>query len=162
MLPHAARVAIDDMLQARHAVADAEQLVDLLLVLGDHCPGAGESQQVGDLVLQRVAVDTKRLRADRMRGDLAHDPVRAVVADEADDVTGAEAELAQTERDGSRPRLVLRPGDAAPDAEFLLPQRHFARESTGVAAQQLRQGIGVAHAITGSSASRTTSSASPR
>ena len=36
IFPHAARIGIDDVLQMRHAVGQRQQLVDLLLVLGEH------------------------------------------------------------------------------------------------------------------------------
>ncbi len=40
---HAARVGIDDVLQMRHAVGEIEQLVDLLLVLGEDQPAPRHS-----------------------------------------------------------------------------------------------------------------------
>ena len=127
------------MAERRHAVGDVEELVDLLLVLGEHRHRAAELQQVGDLVLQRVAVDAERAGAERVRRDLAHHPVRPVVADQPDHVAGADAQLPQAEREGAGPRLVLAPGDGAPDAEFLLAQRDFVAVLAGVAAQQLGQ-----------------------
>ena len=49
VLSHAARIAIDVCAGSGRGVADAEQLVDLLLVLGDHHLGLGVSQQIRDL-----------------------------------------------------------------------------------------------------------------
>ena len=162
VFPHAARVAVDDVPQGRCALADGQQLVDLLLILGDHHRDAGEGQQIGDLVIQRIPVEAERARAQRMRRDLAHHPVRPIVADQPDHVAGADAQGPQPERDAARARLVLAPGDAAPDAELLLAQRHLAGMRPRIPHQQLRQGIRVAHTAAGSSMSCTTSSASPR
>ena len=53
---HAARVGIDDVPDRRHPVAEAQDLVDLLLVLGHHQLGAGMGHQIGDLLVQGVAI----------------------------------------------------------------------------------------------------------
>ena len=58
-----------------------------------------------------------------MGGDLRRDPVRPVVADEADDIAAAQAELDQAEREVAHAGLVIAPGEGAPEAEILLAQR---------------------------------------
>jgi hypothetical protein len=59
VFPHAARIGVADPLQARCALADREQLVDLLLVLSQHHRGARMREQTGDLVVERIAVDAE-------------------------------------------------------------------------------------------------------
>ena len=75
------------MAQARDALAQPEQLVDLLLVLREYQFCAAVAQQVGDFLGQRVAIHAKNFDgADRMAGNLAGEPIRPVVANQGDDV----------------------------------------------------------------------------
>ena len=110
IFPHAARIGIDDVLQVRRAVGEAQQLVDLLFVLGEHQLRFAVAQQIGGFLIQHVAIEAEAHGADRMGGDFGRDPVRPVVADDADDVAAAEAELDHAEREiaargpGSRSR----------------------------------------------------------
>ena len=61
----------------------------------------------------------------------AGDPVRPVVADDADDIAAAEAELDHAEREIAHARLVVVPGEDAPEAEILFAQRDLARHARG-------------------------------
>ncbi len=158
VLPHAARIAVDDLLDRGHPVLEIEELVDLLLVLGDHDAAARVIDEIGDLALQRVAVDAEAHRADGVRGDLAADPLRAVVADQRDHVALAEAEFRQAERDVAHMRVVVGPAIGLPDAELLLAHGDVVAVGGGMAAQdgrrrrvplqvgqmRLRTGIGIA------------------
>src|SRR6266700_8104975 len=98
----------------------------------------------------------------------------AIAADDANDVTTTEPELDQAECKVVHPRLIVVPGEHAPEPEILFAQRDFAAVFAGVQAQQLRKGIGlgdasgvVHHAAHSgaaglSSGSTRTSSSSPR
>ena len=157
-----------------HAVGQRQQLVDLLLVLGEHQFGFAIAQQVGGFLVQHVAIEAKAHGADGVRGDLGRHPVRPVVADDADDVAAAESEFDHAEREIMHAGLVVVPGEDAPEPEILFAQRDLAAMLPGVEAQQLRIGVGLGdasgiihHAALSagdgvSSGSTSTSSSSPR
>ena len=104
----------------------------------------------------------------------ADDPVRPVVADDADDVAAAKPELDQAEREIVHPRLIVVPGEHAPQAKILFAQRDLAAMLFGVEPQQFRVGVGLRNAARvihhaahsgaagASSGSTRTSSSSPR
>ena len=79
----------------RHLLLDLQQLVDLLLVLGEREARAGMLDDVGELLGDRILVDRHRHAAQRLRG--AHRPVeqRAVVADHDQPIAAAEALIGQ-------------------------------------------------------------------
>src|SRR5262245_22641630 len=81
-----------------------------------------------------------------MGGDFGGDPVRAVVADDADHIAAAEAELDHAEREIAHALLVIVPGEDAPEPEILFAQRDLAAVLLCVEAQQLWIGIGLSHA----------------
>src|SRR5262249_31917193 len=68
-------------------------------------------------------------------------PIRTVVADESDDIAGADAELVEAERKVTDPGVIVEPSEAPPYAEVLLSQRDFAGMLRGVEPQQLRKGV---------------------
>ena len=90
--------------------ASAKQLVDLLLVLGEHQLGFAVAQEIGGFLVEHVAIEAEAHGADGMGCDFGRHPVRPVVADDADDVAAAEAEFDHAEREimhaasGSRSR----------------------------------------------------------
>ena len=61
-----ARVGEDHRLEPRAALLDRDQLVDLLLVLGDREPHLGVVEDIGHLVGDRVLVDRHRHAAQRL------------------------------------------------------------------------------------------------
>src|SRR5262249_47450761 len=113
-------------------------------------------------------------RADGVGRDLGCDPVRPVVADDADHVAAAEPELDHAEREITGAALIVVPGEFAPQPEILLAQRDLASVLHGVQAQNLGEGVGlggatgiVDHAALSrtaglSSGSTSASSSSPR
>ena len=130
------------MLELRRALGQRQQLVDLLLVLGEHQFGLAIGQEIGGFLIQHVAVEAETHRADRVDGDLGGDPVRAVVADDADHVAAAEPERDHAEREVAHSVLVVLPGELPPQPEIFLTQRDFAAVLMGVEPQQLRKGVG--------------------
>ena len=141
---HAAIVAIDD--QPDVGMVELEQLVDLLLVLAQHHADAGRLDQVAGLGRERVLVDPERQAAQRMRGQLAPDPVGPTAADQAHHLAAAEAEAGEPECHQPHLIAVLRPAAHVPDAEILLAHRHVARPVGGVVEQQLGQACPVRRA----------------
>ncbi len=141
VLAHAARIAVDDMLDAGALLGDLQHLVDLFLVLGDDDLRSGVVDQVGDLLVEGILVDAEDHRPQRVRGDLAGHPFGPVVADDADGVALADAELVHAESEAPHHRLVVGPGEGVPDAELLFAQGDLVRPVGGVVGQQLGKGI---------------------
>ena len=95
-MPHAARVGKDDFFEARAALFDCQQLVDLLLVLGDRKAHLGVIEDEGHLLGDRVLIDRHRHAAQSLcRGDRPIEP-RPVVADDRELVAAAEPDGRQT------------------------------------------------------------------
>ncbi len=126
IFPHAARIGIDDVLEIRRAVGQRQQLVDLLFVLGEHQLGVAIAEQIGRFLVQHVAIEAEAHGADGVGGDFGRHPVRPVVADDADDVAAAEAEFDHAEREIMHARLIVVPGEDAPQPEILFAQRDLA------------------------------------
>jgi len=154
-LPHPPLIREDDVAQRRQI--GREQLVHLLLILGEDGHGAREGQQILHLLIQSVAIQADRLAAQRMGRDPAHHPIRPVVADQAHHLAARHTQRGQAQGKEPRAAVIFGPCDAAPDAELLLAQRDLRAVLAGVARQDLRQGG--RHASAGSA---TSSSASPR
>ena len=173
---HAARIGIDDVLQVRRAVGQAQQLVDLFFVFGKRQPRFAIAEQIGGFLVQHIAVQAKAQATDGMRCNFRRHPVRPVVAHDADDIAAAEAHFDHAERKIVHARLVVVPGKDAPEPEILFAQRDFAAMLLGVETQELWIGVGLrdpagvihhaAHSGSGaaglSSGSTRTSSSSPR
>ena len=141
VLAHAARIAIDDVADARRLVDQVEQLVHLLLVLGDDDLGLGVVDQVADLVAHGVLVDAQRHGAERVRRHFAPDPFRPVVADDPDRVAAFEPEPLHAEGHEPDAIMILRPGEGVPDTEFLLAHGHFVRPVAGVVSENLGERV---------------------
>ena len=162
------------MLEVGRAVGQRQQLVDLLFVFGEHQFGVAIAEQIGGFLIQHVAIEAEAHGADGMGGDFGRHPVRAVVADDADDVAAPETQFDHAEREIMHAGLVVVPGEDAPQPEILFAQRDFAAVLPGVEAQQFWIGIGLGgasgvihHAALSagagvSSGSTSTSSSSPR
>src|SRR6201999_4381539 len=102
------------------------------------------------------------------------DPIRPVIADDADDVVAAKAQLDHAEREIMDARLVVVPGEGAPEAKILFAQRDLAAVLPRVEPQHFWIGVGlrdpggvIHHAAfsatcTLSSGSTSSSSSSPR
>src|SRR5581483_5969154 len=109
-----------------------------------------------------------------MGRDFSRDPIRPVIADDADHVIAAKAQFDHAERKIMHTRLVVAPGEGAPEAKILFAQRDLAAVLPRIQAKQLRIGVGqrdpggvIHHAAfsatcTLSSGSTSTSSSSPR
>src|ERR1700704_2653601 len=78
-----------------------------------------------------------------MRSDLGRNPVRPVVADDADDIATAQPKLDHAERKIMHPALIVVPGEGLPESQILFAQRDLAAIFPGVEAQQFWIGIGL-------------------
>ncbi len=122
VVAHPAGLDVDDRLEVRQAVADLEDLVDLLLVLGDQHARAGVLQQVLDLGGRVRRVQAHR---DGPAGDGAEvgvQPLGAVLGVDGHAVAGADPEGHQRVRGGLQVVPVVGPGDVLPEPEGLLAQ----------------------------------------
>ena len=90
VVPEPARIVVQHDAERRHLLLDLQELVDLLLVLGQRETRAGMLDDIGKLVGHRILVDRHRHAAQRLRR--AHRPVepRPVVADHDQPVATAE------------------------------------------------------------------------
>jgi hypothetical protein len=147
VFPHAARIAVDDVFQRGDAAGEGQQLVDLFFVFGEHYLRFAVVQEVGGFFVEHVAVEPKAHPADGMGCNFGGDPIRPVVADDADDVASGNAELDHAEREILHARVVVIPGEHAPQAEILLTQRDIAAMLSGIQPEHLRIGIGLSDAV---------------
>ena len=162
------------MLEPRHALSQHQQLVDLLLVLGEDELRFAIVEKIGGFLVEHVAIEPEAQATDRVGGDFGRDPVRPVVADDADDVLAPQAQLDQAKCEVANARLVIVPGENAPQPEILLAQRDLVAVLLRVEPKHLRIGVGLRDAARiihhaalscaggASSGSTSTSSSSPR
>ena len=108
------------MAKPRQAIANREDLVDLLLILGDDDAGLGMIEHRGDLLGDRIGVDGDRNRADHLRRRDRPVELRPVGADDGEGVAAVEAEDDEAARDGAGLVIDLSPGPRLPEAEILM------------------------------------------
>jgi hypothetical protein len=138
---HVDAAGIDDHhpLERREAVPDGEDLVDLLLVLGDQHLGPRVLQQVLDLGRRGGRVDADRDRPDALDPQVGQDPGRAVEAVDRHPVAGLDAERPQAEADRGGPVGVVGPRVLLPEPEVLLAHGDAVRHVLGPPQQHGRQ-----------------------
>ena len=141
VVPHPARIVIDDVFQRADLRHDLEQLVDLLLVLDDREADAGILHHEQHLVGHRVLVERNRHPAQGLGGAHHHVKVRPIVADDGQVVAAPETEF--REAAGERPHAVgdFGPGQGLPDSQVLLAHRRSVRTIPRVIEQQAREGM---------------------
>ena len=137
VVPHPARVLVHHDFERRHLLLDFQELVDLLLVLGEREARAGMLDDIGELVGDRILVDRHRHAAQRLRG--AHRPVeqRAIVADHDQPIAAAEAVIGQARGEQADLGRDMAPAMALPDAVFLFAIGRPVGARAGALGQQL-------------------------
>ena len=140
VVPHALGVVVDDDLDEGQLVLHLQDLVDLLLVLAHDHPGFRVIDDVVDLRGDSILVDGHGHATEGLRRD--HGPVElgAVVADDGDLVTAAEAEAGEAEGDAPHVLDVILPRMCLPDPELLLADGHGRSEALGIVERELREG----------------------
>ena len=137
----AALLVVENARQQRQSIGDGQDLVDLLLVLGDDQRGFGMAEHIGHLVGHRVGIDRQRNGAEHLRrGDRPVEP-RPVGADNGDLVAMRQPEPREPLRQRAGLGVDLRPGPGPPDAEVLVAERRTIRAHAGVLAQQLGESV---------------------
>ncbi len=162
------------MFQSRYPLCKHEQLVDLLLVLGKDELRFAIVEEIGGFFVEHVAIEPEAQSADRMRCHFRCDPVRPVIADDADDILAPQAQFDEAECKVAHAGVVIIPGENAPQSEILFAQRDLVAVLLRVEPKHLWIGIGlrdaayvVHHAALScaggaSSGSTSASSSSPR
>jgi hypothetical protein len=137
----AARLVVNEMAQPRQPAADREDLVDLLLVLGDDDAGLGVIEHRGDLVRHRIGVDGDGDGADHLRRSDRPVKLRTVRADDRDGVAAIEAEGDEAHGDGARLVVDLGPGPRLPEAEILVAEGGTGASHGGMRSQKLGESV---------------------
>ncbi len=119
VVPEPARIVVQHDAERRHLLLDLQELVDLLLVLGQRETRAGMLDDIGELVGHRILIDRHRHAAQRLRR--AHRPIesRPVVADHDQPIATPEAEIDQPRRQQEDLLGDMGPAIGLPDAVFL-------------------------------------------
>jgi hypothetical protein len=124
----APRLDIDDVPQFRQlGGVDLEDLVDLLLVLGQVHPGPAVGERILDFGRRVRGIQTDCDGAHRDGGQVEQHPLRPVLAVDADPVAGVDAEGQQAVGGVEHAVPQLGPRDVLPDAEVLVAHGHPAR-----------------------------------
>ena len=123
VVAHAPVLVVDDAANRRAAGQDLEQLVDLLLVLGEDVGDLGALDRSHHLVGRRVLVERHRDGAQPLRRAHRRIEARPVVADKGD--MRAALQAARRQRRRQRRCLVRQfaPGHGAPDAALFFAHR---------------------------------------
>ena len=113
----------DDLLQGRAARAAGQDLVELLLVLGEDHLGRGIVDEIFDLDRRIGRIDAGRNAAGAEDAHVGIDPFRHRVGDDRGDVAGPEADGVQAVGDVLGDLQPLPPAGRLPDAELLFADR---------------------------------------
>ncbi len=142
VMAHAPRIVIEDRLEPGQALAHGDELVDLLLILGDDEAHLGMLEDEFHLGGSRVLVDRHRHAAEALRGGDRPVEPRPVVADDAELVAAPEAQRGEAVGEILHFARALGPTPALPDAEILLAHRRPAAAFFRMVEQQLGDGVG--------------------
>jgi hypothetical protein len=115
----------DNPLQARRALANAEDLVELLLVLHEQELGGAVVDEVLHLGGRIRRIDAGRDACRAQYGEVAEQPLLVVVGEDRRAVAGLQPERDQAHADRLGARAVLLPSIGLPDTAVLLAHRHL-------------------------------------
>ena len=118
-------VVHEDLHELGAAGAHLEDLVELLLVLGEEEARAAVVDDVFHLPRRIRRVDAVGDPAYRDRAEVGVEPLRTVVGHDRHHVAGPQTQRDEPEADMLGPLPVFAPGDGAPDPEALLPHGHL-------------------------------------
>ncbi len=144
--PDAARVVVHDQSQGGQLILERQELVHLLLVLGDDYRGLGVVEDEHQLARDDILIDGHRGPAQAHRRDLGPVEPRPVVADHRKLVAAAKAQCAQALGQIADLIMALLPGVRLPYAAILLPHGGVRAELARVPLQQPRKCRRLSHA----------------
>ena len=137
VMAQAARIVVIDVLEGRTLRQDFEQLVDLLLVLGERVPDLGVADRKGHLRRHRVLIQRDRDRAEALGGSDRRIDTRAVRAHQRHALSARNSVLGERAREVARLLRELLPRPRLPDAEILLADRRPLGPHSRVMHEQL-------------------------
>jgi hypothetical protein len=132
----AAFLVIEDMSEARQALGDGKELVDLLLIQDDSHGDVGLAEDGGEFIGDGVGIDGRRRRAKRLRGGDRPIETRPIGADNGDALAFREAEEAQPLRQRAHLAIGFGPAPAAPDSKVLVPESWPVRPNPRMGAHE--------------------------
>ncbi len=134
-------VVDEDLHELRALGADFQDLVELLVVVGEEEPGPAVVDDVLDLARRIRGVDPIGDPAHRQHAQVRVQPLRTIVRDDRHHVRRPQSERHQPKPHAPGPLAVLPPTDRAPYPQVLLAHRHLVAPLRHDMAKQLRQGI---------------------
>ena len=138
-----ARIVVDDVFDRRALLAQIEDLVDLLLVLGERETRARFVNEVADLVERRIRERRHRVSAERAGGQHPGVKSRPVVAEHQHDVARFETQSLKTGCAAKHDIKQLPPRRLLPDALAFLAHRDTVGKGLGIPRQNADQrGVG--------------------
>ena len=136
-----ARVGVDHVRDLGELLDHPQDLVHLLLVLGDDELRVAVIDDEAHLGEVGVLVDPDGRGARRLRRQLRDHPLGAVVPDDRHLAAALQPQRDQAEGELADPFAVAAPARLPPDPEVLLPQRGAVAEAFRVLQQQLRERV---------------------
>ncbi len=124
--PQPLLLPVDDPPHLRHLLPDLQQLVTLLLVLGQDEGGVGMVNEVPDLAGDAVGEDAHGHSLGGLHRQLGPVVLRVVVADDADLIAPLQAQTDHPQRKPPDVPVGFLPGELPPDAQVLLAHGDLA------------------------------------
>src|SRR5579883_662811 len=141
IVTHALRVVVDHPFDAGQFILERENLIDLLLILGQHKARFRMLDNVLDLTRDRVLIERHGHAAERLRRDEPPVQLWAVIADDRELVATLETERGKTKGHRSDVVVARRPGVRLPDTKLFFADRSLVPMLTGVVQKQLGNSI---------------------
>jgi len=131
-----------DTLERWQPIDERQDLVDMLLILGNEQARAAVVHLIGDLGHGGGRIDAVDDAAERLGRQIAHQPLLARVAHDGDAIAGRDTERVERPcgpRDESR---IVAPSPLAVEPEMLGAERNIVRLVARMLQQQARRGAG--------------------
>ena len=138
---HRGIVEHDDPPELRQPVGEGQDLVDVFLVLRDEDGGAAVAHLVLDLGCRRGRIDAVDDGAERLRRQVADQPLLAGIAHDGDALAAREAQFREGPRRARNQRRIVVPAALAIEPEVLGAERNRIGLDARALAQQQRRGL---------------------
>ena len=119
IIPQTFGVPVNDFLQKRQFILDFQEFIGLLLVVDNGEFGIGMGGDIFHFGRNAIDKDTGRNAAGGLDGELAPEPFRLVISDDADHIARLQTQADQTQREIFDLVVIFLPGKSLPDAEAL-------------------------------------------
>jgi len=140
--PHARRVEVNDRFEVGHIGGLLQELVHLLLVLGDDKACLDADQGRSELARDGRGKEVERDCPEGLRPELGEEPFRVVVHDHAHMVVTLQPKSFESEAGVLHVTQIIVPGIGQPHAIGLFPYRDlFASEELSLFHQHLGKGV---------------------